>query len=83
MQKDSSNLVGRMKVNAKPATKRKTQKSTGSTTAQSGTKSDGEFQMLSGSGSKKQEPLRRSGSGKGGIVTRPLSENQWNRVISV
>ena len=39
-RKDSSTLVGRMKVNAKPDTRRKAQKSTGSTIAQNGTKSD-------------------------------------------
>ena len=36
----------------------------GSTFVQNGTKSDGGFQMLSESGSKKREPQRRSGSGK-------------------
>ena len=40
---------------------------TGSTIVQGGTKSDGGFQMLSESGSKKQEP--QSGSGQSGIVS--------------
>ena len=37
-RKDSSTLLGRMKVNAKPATKRKAQKSTAFSIAQNGTK---------------------------------------------
>ena len=39
-------LIGRISVNVKLARKRKAQKSTGSTTAQNGTKSDERFQRL-------------------------------------
>ena len=56
-------LVGRMRVNAKLVTRRKVQKSMGSTIAQNGTRSEGRFQRLSVSGSKKRELKRRSGSG--------------------
>ena len=41
-----------------------TQRSTGSTTAQNGTRQDGRFQRPSESWSKKQEPQRRNGGGK-------------------
>ena len=44
--------------------KRNGQKSTGYTTAQNGTKSDERFQKFSRSWGEKQEPQRRSGSGK-------------------
>ena len=47
-RRDTSTLVGRMKLNAKPVTRRK---------AQNGTKLDGK--VLSESGSKKREPQRR------------------------
>ena len=57
-------LIGRISVNAKFARSRKAQKSTGSTTAQNGTKSDERFQRFSGSWSKKRETQRWSGSGK-------------------
>ena len=63
-KKDCSILIGRTPVNVKPARKRKEQKSTGYTTAQNGTKSDERSQKFSGSWSKKQDPQRRSGSGK-------------------
>ena len=43
-RKDSSTLVGQMKVSAKHATRRKAQKSTGSTTAQDCTRSEGRSQ---------------------------------------
>ena len=62
-RKDSSILVGQMKVSAKHVTKRKAQKRTGSTIVQSGTRSDVRSQRLSESGSKKREP-QRSGSGE-------------------
>ena len=53
-----------MKVSAKLDTRKKAQKSTGSSIVENGTRSGGRSQRLSGSGSKKQEPQRRSGSGK-------------------
>ena len=53
-----------MKVSVKLVIKRKAQKSTGSTIAQNGTRSEGRSKRLSESGSKKREPRRRSGSGK-------------------
>ena len=59
-----STLVGRMKVNAKLVTKRKVQKSTGSTIAQNGTRTEGRSQRPSVSGSTKRELQKRSGSGK-------------------
>ena len=60
----SSTLVGRTKVSAKLATRRKALKSTGSTTARDGTNSDGRSQKLSESGRKKRELQRRSGKCK-------------------
>ena len=63
-REDSSTLVGEMKVSAKHVTRRKAQRSTGSTTAQNGTRSDVRSQRLSVSGSKKRELRRKSGSGK-------------------
>ena len=63
-KRDCSILIGRTPVNVKPARKMKEQKCTGHATAQNGTKSDERFQKFSGSWSKKQEPQRRSGSGK-------------------
>ena len=77
-REDSSTWVGQMKVSAKHVTKRKAQKSAGSTIAKKGTRSDVRSQKLSESGSRKQELQRRNGSGKKGIVTHPLSESQWN-----
>ena len=65
--------IGWMKVSLKPDTRRKAQKSTGSATAQNGTKSGGRFQKPSESGSKKREPQKRSGSGK----------EVWSRILSV
>ena len=76
-RKDFSTLVGRMKVNAEPATRRKTQKSTGSTTTQNGAKSDGRFQRPSESWSKKQEPQGRSGSGKEVLLSGHFSMRKW------
>ena len=74
-RRDSSILDGRMSVNVKLARKRKEQKSTGYTTAQNGTKSDGRFQKFSGSWSKKKEP-QRSGSGKEVLLnTFPVKVN--------
>ena len=82
-EKSLPTLVGRMKVSAKPATRRKALKSTGSTTAQDGTRSEGRSQRLSGSGNKKREPQRKSEwKWQRGIVEHPLSESQWNRVTS-
>ena len=51
-------------VSVRLARRRKAQRSTGSTTVQDGTKSDGRFQRFSESWSKKQDLKRRSGSGK-------------------
>ena len=59
---EGGRVLGRMKVNVTPVTRRKAQKSTRS--AQKGTNSVGRSQRLPGSGSKKQEPQRRNGSGK-------------------
>ena len=70
--KDSSTLVGRMKVNAKLVTRRKAQKSTGSAIAQNGTRSDGRFRSLQKVGTKKRQLQRKSGSGKG-VLSRILS----------
>ena len=63
-KRDYSILIGRTSVNVKLARRRKEQKSTGSTTAQNRTKSDERFQKFSGSWSKKQQPQRKSGTGK-------------------
>ena len=71
--KETSILIGRTPVNVTLARKRKDQKSTGSATAQNGTKSDERFQKFSGSWSKKEEPQRRSGSGKEVL----LNISQW------
>ena len=81
--KDYSTLVGRMRVSAKLVTKRTAQKSTGSTTAQKGTKSDEGFQRHSESGSKKPKLQRKSGSGKE-VSSRTLSvKANGTGVISV
>ena len=61
---DPSTLVGRMQGSAKLATRRKALKSTGSTTAQDGTRSDGRFQMSAEYVNKWPKPQRASGSGK-------------------
>ena len=74
-------MIGHMKVSAKPLTRRKAQKSTGSTIAQNGTKSDGRSQRLLDSGSNKREPQKKEWKWQRGIVTHPLSECQWNRVL--
>ena len=63
-KRNCSILAGRMSVNVKLARWRKAQRSTGSTIALSGTKSDGRFQRPQEVGAKKQEHQRRSGSGK-------------------
>ena len=76
-KRDFSILAGRMHFSVKPARWRKAQESTGFTTVQNGTKSGVRFQRPSESGSKKRERRRKSGSGKRGIVTHPLSESQW------
>ena len=73
-QKRLFDVVGQMKVSAKHVTKRKAQKSTGSTLAQNETKSDMRSQRLSISGSKKGEPQRMSGNGKEVPAMHPLSE---------
>ena len=76
-------LVGRMSANVKLARLRKAQKSTGSTTAQSGTRSDGRSQRLSGSGSKKRKHQRRSGSGKEVLLCILSVKANGTEVISV
>ena len=82
-RKDFSILVGQMKVSAKHVTKRKAQKSSGSTIAQNGTRSDVRSQRLSESGSTKRELRRRSGSGKEALL-RILSVNaSGTGIISV
>ena len=63
-EKTLRHWLGQMKVSVKLVTKRKAQKSTGSTIAQNGTKSEGISQRPSESGSKKRECRSRSGSGK-------------------
>ena len=65
---DDSTLAGRMFVNVKLVEQRKAQRSTGSTTGLSGTKSDVRFQRPSGSWNKKQEPQRMSGNGKEALL---------------
>ena len=62
--RDFSILAGLMQVSVKLARWRKARRSTGSTTAQNGTKSGGRFRGLSESGIKKRERGRKSGSGK-------------------
>ena len=76
-------LIGRVSVNVKLVRRRKEQKSTGSTTAQNGTKSDERFQMFSGSWSKKQEFQRRSGSGKEVLLNILSVEVNGTDAISV
>ena len=76
---DSSTLVGRMKVSAELATRRKALKNTGSTTAWYGTRSDEGFQLLSESGSKKARTSKNEWTWQRGIVEQPLKESQWKR----
>ena len=78
-KRDYSTLAGRISVNVKLARWWKAQRSTGSTTAQSGMKADGKFQRPSKSWSKKQEPQKKEWKWQRGIVLHPLSESQWNR----
>ena len=77
-RKDSSTSVGRRKVNAKPITRRKAQKSTGSTIAQNGTKSDGGSQKLPRKWEQKAKTSKDEWKWQRGIVTHPLSVSQWN-----
>ena len=67
---DSSTWVGRMKVSAELATRRKALKNTGSTTAWYGTRSDEGF-LLSESGSKKARTSKNEWTWQRGIVEQP------------
>ena len=67
-----------MKVSAKPAIRRKAQKKHRLYHCPEWYEIRREIQRLSEGGSNKREPRRRSGSGKRGIVTHPLSESQWS-----
>ena len=58
---------------------RKAQKSTASTTAQNGTRSDGKSQRLSESGRQKARTSKEEWKWQRGIVAHPLSERPWNR----
>ena len=73
---DFSTLVGQMKASANLVPKRKVQKSTGSTFAQVGMKSDVGSRGFQEVGAKKEWKWQR------GIVTHPPSESEWNRAIS-
>ena len=66
-------------MSVKPVTNRKAQKSTGSTNAQNGTKSEWRSQRPSESGSKQREPQKKEWKWQRGIVAHPLCESQWNR----
>ena len=82
-KKNSTASVGRTKVSVKPVTKRKVGKSTGSTNAQNGTRSEGRSQRLSKSESRKRKLQRKSGSGKE-VLSRILSvKANGTEVISV
>ena len=74
----SSILVDRMSGNVKLARRRKAQNSTGSTTVQNGTKSDGRFQRFF---RKLEQKARISKELKWqrGIAEHPFSESQWIR----
>ena len=61
-EKDFSTLVGRMKVNAKPAIRRK---AGALPTPRMGSSKTGDPRSLQKVGAKSENPLRRSGSGKG------------------
>ena len=67
-RRDFSTFIGRMTVSVKLVTKRKAQKSTGSTIAHNGTRSDGRFQEPTANGSRKRGFQRKSGSGKGELL---------------
>ena len=75
---DSSTKVGRMKVSAKPDTRKKEQRSTGSTTAQNGTKSD-EIPEVFRKWEQKARTSKQEWKWQRGIVEHPLSGSQWNR----
>ena len=64
MQKKLFDIGWSDEVDVKPVTRRKAQRSTGSTIAQNGTRSDVRFQRPSESGSKRPKLQRKSGSGK-------------------
>ena len=78
-EEDYSILVGRMSVNVKLARRRKAQRSTGSTTVQNGTKSDGRFQRFSESWKQTARTSKKEWKWQRGIVEHPLTESQWNR----
>ena len=63
-KRDYSMLTRWISVNVKLARKRKAQKSTGSATAQNGTKSDERFQRFSENGNKRRHLQKSSGSGQ-------------------
>ena len=65
-------------VNAKAVTRRKVQKSTGSTIVQEGTKTGAKSQGRAESGNKKARISTKEWKWQRGIVTHPLSESQWN-----
>ena len=71
-RRNSSIVVGRMKVSVKHVTKRTARKSTGLVIAQSGKGSEGRSQRLSESGSNKRRLQRKNGGGKE-VLSRILS----------
>ena len=82
-RRNSSTLVGQMKVNVKLATRRKAQKSTGSTVVRVGMKSGAKSQRPAESVSKKARISKRSRSGKE-VLSRILSvKTHGTRVTSV
>ena len=71
-------MIGRTPVNVKPARKRKEHKSTGYTTAQNGTKSNGRFQKFFRTLEQKARTSKEEWKWQRGIVDHLLSGSQWN-----
>ena len=78
-KRDCSILIGRTPVNVKLARKRKGQKSTGYTTAQSGMKPAESFQMFSVKIGAKKTRTEKEWKWQRGTVEHPPSGSQWNR----
>ena len=79
VQRDSSTLVGQVKVSAKHVTKRKAQKSTRVTIVQVGVKLGAKSKRPAGSGSQIAITSKKEWKWPRSVVTHPLRKSQWNR----
>ena len=74
-RRDSSTLAGRMRVSAKPVTRRKAQKSTGSTWYEIRREIPEAFRQWE----QKAKTSKKEWKWRRGVAAHPLSESQWNR----